>query len=283
MIYPKCKNNGRLYIAADGQMLPCCMVSTTDYYKPRYHEKWHTKNNSVKFIAEDIKQWADKLEKGEAEPFNICEAECGKQEPLRTNTHLELSTRCTLQCPKCPRTKALDIKTKLFIGDVSFERAIETIDAADNQRIQLCGSYGDPIFYPRLKDIVKHITSNNKYFTLATAAPGKSLEWWTDFYQSYDGYNNEVVFGLDGLEDTAHLYRKSTDFNQIFENMKLGVKLSRHIVWQWIPFSFNEHQIEYAREIALENGIEFRLRLGDRWSGNNDPLKPKKFYKERGW
>ena len=283
MIYPKCKNNRKLYIAADGQMLPCCFISA-EHKKPRYYEKWHTKNNSVEFIAEDIKKWADNLEKNKAEPFDICNAECGNPSSVWVSTHLELSTRCTLQCPKCPRTKALDTKNSFFIGDVSFENAIKTIDATDNERIQLCGSFGDPIFYPRLKDIVKHITNSKKYFTLNTAAPGKSLEWWKDFYQSYDNdYKNVVVFGLDGLENTAHLYRKGTDFNQIFETMKLGVSMSKHVVWQWIPFSFNEHQIKEAKELAMQNNIEFRFRKGDRWSGDDDPLKPKKMDNERGW
>lgn len=283
MIYPKCKNNRQIYLAADGQVLPCCMVAGGENCSNRYYEKWHTKNNSIENIVKDIREWADNLEEGNSTPFNICNAECGKYSDVVEVTHIEASTRCILQCPKCPRTRALEIGTKIYIGDVNFEKTIELIDATENERVVITGSFGDAIFNPKLKDIVKHVISTGKCFTLATAAPGKDLKWWKDFYQLYTGYNNVVIFGLDGLEDTAGMYRVGTDFNKMFETMKLGAKMGKHVVWQWIPFSFNEHQIDTAKKLAKGNGIEFRIRLGDRWSGDDDPLKPKNLYKERGW
>ena len=49
-------------------------------------------------------------------------------------------------------------------------------------------------------------------------------------------------------------------------------------------FSYNEHHIEEAYNMAKENGIAFMLNISGRWNvGNYDMLKPKNeiFFKER--
>jgi hypothetical protein len=81
-------------------------------------------------------------------------------------------------------------------------------------------------------------------------------------------------FGVDGLEDTAHKYRVGINWQQSFDAMCLGVKKGKQVNWQWIPFSFNEHQIDEARKLAKDNGINLVLRLSGRWDSKNDPLRP---------
>lgn len=300
MIYPKCKDNKQIYMSADGQILPCCMVSS-DGWQPRKVDKWHTENFDVQDILDDIRKWASDLEKNKSEQFLNCSAECGSSvETTPTNTgiatttsprlypsttHIELTRRCTLKCPKCPRTIALDLNKDIKIGDLEYEKVVKFIDGnieKNNDTILLCGSFGDPIFYPRLKDIITYIDSLNKTFVLATAAPAKNKEWWNNFFDLYKKPASAIIFGLDGLDDTSHLYRIGTDHNYLFEIMKLGVSKGKRIIWQFIPFKFNEHQIEDAKKIAQDNGFEFRIRLGDRWE-KDDPLRPEKLYESRSW
>ena len=55
--------------------------------------------------------------------------------------------------------------------------------------------------------------------------------------------------------------------------MKLGASLGHKVVWQWIPFSFNEHQIPEARLIAKRYNIQFLIFKSERWD-KDDPMKP---------
>jgi hypothetical protein len=41
--------------------------------------------------------------------------------------------------------------------------------------------------------------------------------------------------------------------------MKMGVAMGHPIVWQYIIFGYNEHEIERAKEMAEENGITLLL------------------------
>ena len=107
---------------------------------------------------------------------------------------------------------------------------------------------------------------------MSTAAYGKKTAWWQERFDSYK--SGEIRVGLDGLEDTAHLYRVGTKYKQVFDVMRMGAKQDKRIVWQWIPFSFNEHQIEEARKIAQDNGIVFEVRVSSRFEGPDDPMRP---------
>ena len=56
--------------------------------------------------------------------------------------------------------------------------------------------------------------------------------------------------------------------------MKLGASMGKNVVWQWIPFSFNEHQITQAKQLAKQYNITFALRISSRFDGPDDPLRP---------
>lgn len=272
-IYPKCKNLRTVYMTVDSQILPCCDVSILDNWKQTNIPEWNLKNNNIEQILNDIKKWADLLEHDEVTPFSVCSKVCGVNKDFFPHTHLELSTRCTLQCTKCPRTRGLENGFKFNITDMSLDDAKSIIEKTDNKMITLCGTLGDPIFHPNLIEIVKHIELQGKFFLISTAAIGKSLNWWKKFYNSYNSNISMIRFGLDGLEDTAHLYRVGTDYNKIFSAMQLGVKLGKRIQWQFIPFKFNEHQVHIVEQLCKENGIEFYMLKSNRWK-ENDPLEP---------
>jgi MoaA/NifB/PqqE/SkfB family radical SAM enzyme len=272
-VYPKCKKLRTVYMTADSQILPCCDVSIIDGWKQNNISDWNLKNNDISQILDDIQNWANLLSDNKAEPFSNCSKVCGSDVDFFPYTHLELSTRCTLKCTKCPRTRGLKNGLDFKITDLNLNDAKSIIEKTDNVLISLCGTLGDPIFHPNLIEIIQYIESREKVFILSTAAPGKTLNWWKKFYTSYNSNISIVRFGLDGLEDTAHLYRVGTDYNKVFSAMKLGVKLGKRIQWQFIPFKFNEHQVHTVEQICKENGIEFYMLKSNRWK-ENDPLEP---------
>ena len=182
--------------------------------------------------------------------------------------HFELTRRCLLECPKCPRT---DLKGNMQITDLPVDIVKTVIQTGKYKKALLSGNLGDPLYHPQLIDIIKFFNEQRVFFIMATNGSGKKLDWWKNFYNSYT--DGKIVFGVDGLKDTAHLYRKNINFDDSMSAMKLGSQMGKQIVWQFIPFSFNEHQVEAAQALANTYGITFKLRLSDRWN-DADPLRP---------
>ena len=184
--------------------------------------------------------------------------------------HLEITRRCLLQCPKCPRTYTTSYK----IDDLSYSNFKELVKTLQPKALNFCGNLGDPIFHKELDKFVKFGFEQGCDFYMSTAGVGKNMKWWESFYNSYSNDKGQILFGLDGLEDTAHKYRVGTDWHNVFDAMKLGASMNKNVIWQWIPFSFNEHQIEEAKELAKEHNIKFMLRLSSRFDGPDDPMRP---------
>ena len=209
-----------------------------------------------------------------------------KRELQDMTLHLEMSKRCLLQCPKCPRTKNTG---HYKIDDLPIEHMKTIVNATNPRRVTFCGNYGDPLYHPKILDAVRFLHDSDIPFEFHTNGSGKKVSWWEEFYNCYENkpygrkeIKSTVWFGLDGLEDTAHLYRVNTNWREVFDAMCLGVKMNQEIIWQWIPFSFNEHQIEEAKKLAEDNGIHLLLRLSDRWDsreGKFDPLEPTEKFK----
>ena len=89
---------------------------------------------------------------------------------------------------------------------------------------------------------------------VATNGSGKSLEWWEEAF-SYGNGENAWYFGVDGIDEKSELYRVGSNFKNVWEMMKLGKKLGHTIVWQYIIFGYNEHEIDEAKEIAIREGF----------------------------
>ena len=53
--------------------------------------------------------------------------------------------------------------------------------------------------------------------------------------------------------------------------MRLGASLGKKIVWQFIVFKHNEHQIEEAKELCKKYNITLELITTDKWS---NPIPP---------
>ena len=66
---------------------------------------------------------------------------------------------------------------------------------------------------------------------------------------------NFMAFGIDGLSDTNHIYRKHTNFSKIIENAKAFIAAGGYAEWDYIVFRHNQHQVEEAR--ALSETLKF--------------------------
>ena len=182
----------------------------------------------------------------------------------RKSINIDITYRCTLECPKCLRrfipTNNLD--------DLSLENFKKIIKHFD--QIEFCGQISDPIFHPQFIEFLK-LTTNKRVF-VHTAASHKSMDWYMDAFSA----NKNAIweFGIDGLPQDSHKYRINQNGEYLFKVMKAGVELGNDIRWQYIIFKYNENDIPEAIELAQRHKIPIHINKSSRWSGADDPYKP---------
>ena len=180
--------------------------------------------------------------------------------------NIETTFRCPLKCPFCYRQENnKEIKNKIKNSkDIPVEDLKKLIVFFDS--LSFCGQISDPIAHPNFIKLLEVCQSfKEKPVYINTTGTRKSEQWWkTAFNVSND--NTIWVFGLDGTDqETANIYRVNTRFDEVMRAMKMGVALGKKIQWNFIIFKHNEHQIELAKQIAAETGIELRLVKSGRW------------------
>ena len=81
-------------------------------------------------------------------------------------------------------------------------------------------------------------------------------------------FPTHVVFSIDGLEDTNHLYRRNVQWHKVMENAKSFIDAGGLARWRMIVFEHNAHQVEECERLAFSMGFkkfDIKLRVkGDR-------------------
>ncbi len=65
-----------------------------------------------------------------------------------------------------------------------------------------------------------------------------------------------VIFSIDGLDDTNHVYRQNVVWERIIENAKSFIGNGGRARWDYIIFQHNEHQVEEAEQLSQSLGFE---------------------------
>ena len=112
---------------------------------------------------------------------------------------------------------------------------------------------------------------NKTKVRIATVGSGKSDAWWDEAY-SYNVGTSAWYFGVDGIDKKSELYRVGSDFDDVWKRMKQGRDLGHVIVWQYIIFGYNEHEIDRAIEIAKEENFSIVFVNTNRGFNPTHPL-----------
>lgn len=192
--------------------------------------------------------------------------------------HIELTNRCNAACSMCPRyiDNGAAENPNLTLTEVTLEQ-FKTWFPPDYikqlRRVYACGNYGDPIAAKDTLEIFKYMRECNDRLALVlhTNGSARSTKWWEELGSIMRGENHaddSVVFSVDGLWDTNHLYRRNTNFDKIYANMKAYTSAGGVAKWDFIAFDYNEHQVDEARELAREMGFRFfNVKRTTRWQG----------------
>jgi MoaA/NifB/PqqE/SkfB family radical SAM enzyme len=193
--------------------------------------------------------------------------------------HIELTNKCTLKCPRCARTTFIDkFGTRPWKNyEIDKETLLSFLDIdLTNVTVNLCGNYGDPIYHNDAIGIVKSLKLKNARIFLTTNGSYKSKSWWESLTNELTS-NDMIVFSIDGIPDNFTQYRINANWESIETAIKTVAASKVQSSWKYIPFSFNENNIDQARHIARDLGVnEFIVTPSDRWD-ENDWLKSKNY------
>jgi MoaA/NifB/PqqE/SkfB family radical SAM enzyme len=189
---------------------------------------------------------------------------------------IEITNRCRLACDKCARTELIG---KMPIVDMSIETFTKIAKSKKYHTFYFGGTYGDCIYHPQFKEIIKISKENNIKVIIHTNGSGKNIEWWHEIFKILDSSNDIINIAMDGYKETVGIYRvnfKEKDFYKNLEMMSIASnEYNIKTIWSFIPMNFNEHQIQKACELAIENNIIFRIKKSNRWYSWSDPKLPK--------
>lgn len=211
--------------------------------------------------------------------------------------HFEISNFCNARCPECPREDINEIDPITGINrfsdwiDTHF-LSLEIIKKNFNssmtpqiQSISFCGCFGDALTHPRLIEIIEYFILEFPQITFYLHTNGglKTAQYWTKLANVLTkSYHHEVIWGLDGLEDTNHIYRVNVNWNKVKENWRAFNSAGGNSHWQFIVFPHNYHQIEEAKEFAKKEGFKgFKTVLSMRYSETKAEDLPEKYQHPR--
>ena len=70
-----------------------------------------------------------------------------------------------------------------------------------------------------------------------------------------------AFFGIDGIDqESLQKYRVGSNFKKVQENWRAFIKAGGHAQWQFIVFEHNEHLLEKAKQMSIDEGFE-RFRI----------------------
>lgn len=191
----------------------------------------------------------------------------------RIGINLDISHRCSLECLRCQRTRYYTSKGEKVPGkDLSLTDFKKIINHFSN--LNFCGQYSDPVHHPQFIEMLQMTYKNNNSVSIHNASSQKPESWYIEAFKANP--NARWIFGIDGLPEESCMYRINQDGEKLF-NIMLKSKdyLNLKPVWQFIIFSYNENNIDKAREIAEKNDVIFMTLQSARWIDKNDPLIPK--------
>ena len=188
--------------------------------------------------------------------------------PNPRRLQFELSNVCNLHCLGCMRTETTFNSVKSAIGDPAyisvdtFYKIITDSELDSVVDLDFCGRIDDPLAHPDFLKMLE-MAINHKPFKIFIHTNGglRNPNYWIKLGELLKGTKHVVMFNVDGLEDTNHIYRQGSVWSNIIANAKAYISTGANSTWQYIEFPWNKHQIPEALLLSKELGFQsFNVR-----------------------
>lgn len=183
---------------------------------------------------------------------------------VKASWHIEPTSKCILECPLCDRTWFYEKFKKRLTQDINIDHLIKFLDGSSPD-VTLCGNNGDPIYHAQFHKLCSELKNIDSTIRIVTNGSGKKKNWWMTLCRILSS-NDSIIFSIDGLEDTNHLYRKNAKWDSIMDAIDVVTQYNINTTWKFIVFKHNQHQIDAVEKFSKSLGIRnFELVKSDRW------------------
>jgi len=182
---------------------------------------------------------------------------------------LEPTDVCQAACPACSRETDIGFdktqKNHLTIDQIS--RYFDNQKIKNLDKMYMCGLYGDPAAGKHTLDIYQYFRQVNPKITLGMNTNGalQNTKWWQQIGRLFNHTEDYVVFSIDGLSDTNHVYRVGVNWQKLMDNVKAFIQAGGRAHWDMLVWRHNEHQVEQCETLAKNLGFYwFRVKVSMR-------------------
>jgi MoaA/NifB/PqqE/SkfB family radical SAM enzyme len=198
--------------------------------------------------------------------------------------HLESTNACNAACPQCAREidPGFDKKNTQHLTLHQIQQLFTVDQIQQLDKMFMCGNYGDPAAGCHTLEIFQYFRSVNPGITLGMNTNGglRGTDWWRRLAAILNQTKDYVIWSIDGLEDTNHIYRINVNWKKLIENARAFIQAGGNAHWDMLIFKHNEHQIIDAENLAKSLGFRwFRGKVSRRFASSPITfLKPPKTY-----
>ena len=187
--------------------------------------------------------------------------------------NIDISNRCPLECMRCQRQTNFTLEGRKVYGrDATMDEIRKLSDYFSS--FNFCGQLSDPVHHPKFIEILDYLYKKDIQVTVHNASSQKPMKWYIKAFQAHP--RAKWIFAIDGLPEESNMYRINQDGEKLYRVMLEAKKhLKQTPSWQFIVFSYNEHNLEKAKQMAIDKGLMFIVLHSSRWMGEDDPLRPK--------
>jgi hypothetical protein len=174
-----------------------------------------------------------------------------------------------LACPLCARETDSEFNKNqqhhLTVSQI--QKHFDTEFICNLDKMFMCGNYGDPAAGKHTLELYKYFRSINPSITLGMNTNGalQNTNWWRMLANIFNQPRDYVVFSIDGLEDTNHLYRKNCNWSNLMKNAQAFINAGGSAHWDMLVYQHNQHQVEECEKLAKNMGFKwFRAKVSKR-------------------
>lgn len=183
-----------------------------------------------------------------------------KYENIRS-IHLENTQNCQASCPMCDRNQnGGPVNPHIDLSELTLDdakRIFEPDFIKQLNTMYMCGNLGDPIVARDTLAIFEYFRQHNSnmWLSMNTNAGARDELWWTQLAKII-GNKGAVIFSVDGLKDTNHIYRQGVNWDAVQRSMESFISAGGRARWDFLVFEHNQHQVEEAEVWANKLGFE---------------------------
>jgi radical SAM protein with 4Fe4S-binding SPASM domain len=178
---------------------------------------------------------------------------------MPTIVEIEPTTSCNLRCPQCP-SGLREFSRNTGMLDLELYKKI--LDEISPELVYVILYFqGEPFLNKKFLDFVKYAAEKNVY-----TATSSNAHYFTDDMAKATVQSglDRLIISIDGTsQDTYSKYRIGGNLEKVIAGTKNLLKWKKelksntpHIIWQFIAFKHNEHQIPEFKKLAKEVGVD---------------------------